>query len=102
MDIFIIRDDLHILMDIVIVDLTRIDMVQRISTITTYLITMAAQEKTRSYTERALGDDFIHLAIEMYGCLHSCFDSFLTTYAHTTIMHHQWSSLIPLMFISHY
>jgi hypothetical protein len=42
---------------------------------------MAAQEKTRSYAERTPKDDFIFLAIEMYGCLHFHFDSFLTACA---------------------
>jgi hypothetical protein len=34
---------------------------------------MIFQEKIGSYVERALGDDFILLAIEMYGCFHSFF-----------------------------
>jgi len=44
-------------------------------------MTMATQKKTRSYAEQALGDDFIPLAIKMYGCLHSLFDSFFIAYA---------------------
>ncbi len=63
---------------------------------------MAAQEKTWSYAEWALGDDFIPLAIEMYGCLHSHFDSFLVAYAYTIIVRHQWFFLVPSMLISHY
>jgi hypothetical protein len=58
MDIFIIRDSFRI------VDLTRIDMVQRIST--TYA-TMVAQEKTRSYTERTLGDASFTLLLKCMG-----------------------------------
>jgi hypothetical protein len=42
------------------------------------------------------------LAIETYGCLHSCFASFLITCAQTIIMNHHVSSLVPLMLISHY
>jgi len=42
----------------------------------THVITMAAQEKTRSYAEQTLGDDFIFFVIETYGCFHSHFDSF--------------------------
>jgi hypothetical protein len=38
----------------------------------------------------------------MYGCFHYHFDSFLTACAHTIIACHQWSSLVPLMFVSHY
>jgi hypothetical protein len=41
-----------------------------------HVMMMATQEKKRSYIERALGDDFIPLVIEMYGCFHSRFDSF--------------------------
>jgi hypothetical protein len=48
---------------------------------TTHATTMAIQEKTRSYAEKTLGDDFIPLAIEMYGYFHFHFDSFLTACA---------------------
>jgi hypothetical protein len=58
---------------------------------------MVVQEKTRSYIEQSLGNDFIALTIETYGCLHSCFDSLLTNCAQTIVMCHQWSYLIPLM-----
>jgi hypothetical protein len=37
---------------------------------------MVVEEKTRSYAERAQGDDFILLDIETYECFHSYFDSF--------------------------
>jgi hypothetical protein len=37
---------------------------------------MVAQEKTQSYVEQMLGDDFIPFAIETYGCFHFHFDSF--------------------------
>jgi hypothetical protein len=58
-------------MDVVIVDLIHINMVPRTSTMTTHVVMMPAHEKTRSYVERTLGDDFILLAIDMYGCFHS-------------------------------
>jgi hypothetical protein len=48
---------------------------------TTHAMMMVTQEKTRSYDEKAQGDDFIPLVIEMYGCFHFRFDSFLTTFA---------------------
>jgi hypothetical protein len=57
---------------------------------------------THSYIEQTRSDDFIPLVIETYGCLHSHFDSFFTTYAQTTIARHQQSFLIPLMFVSYY
>jgi hypothetical protein len=69
---------------------------------TTHAMMMATQEKTLSYIEQTPSDDFIPLAIEMYGCLHFCFDSFFTAYAQTNIARHQQSSLIPLMFVSYY
>lgn len=42
---------------------------------------LVAQEKTQSYVEQTPSDNFISLVIETYGCLHSHFDSFFTTYA---------------------
>jgi hypothetical protein len=81
MDILITRDSFWTLMDIIIDDLTHTDMVQQISMMTTHVAMMVTQEKTQSYVKQTLGDDFIPLAIETYGCFHSCFDSFLTTCA---------------------
>ncbi len=60
-------------------DSTHIDMVHQALTVTTYTMMMVAQEKTKSYIEQALGNDFIPFAIEMYGCFHFHFDSFLIT-----------------------
>ncbi len=75
-------------MDIVIAYSIWIDMVQQTSTTTTHAMMMVAQEKTQSYVEWTLDNNFI-LAIETYECFHSHFDSFLTTYAQTIIMRHQ-------------
>jgi hypothetical protein len=61
---------------------------------TTHVVMMVVQEKTRSYVEQAQGDDFIPFVIETYGCFHSCFDSFLTTCVNTTIAHHHQFSLV--------
>jgi len=55
---------------------------------TTHIVTMVAQEKTQSYAEQILGDDFIPLVIETYGCFHSCFDSFFITCAQTIVACH--------------
>jgi hypothetical protein len=46
---------------------------------TSHVAMMVVQEKT--INELTLGDDFIPVAIETNGCLHSHFDSFLTTCA---------------------
>jgi hypothetical protein len=69
---------------------------------TTHVVMKVALKKTRSYDEWTVGDDFIPLVIKTYGCFHSCFNSFFTTCAHTTIMCHQRSSLVPSMFFSYY
>jgi hypothetical protein len=56
-------------------------MVQQTLTTTTHVVMMGIQKRTRSYVEQTLHNDFIPLAIEMYECFHSCFNSFLTTCA---------------------
>jgi len=45
--------------------------------VTTMRQSLVVQEKTRSYIEQAPSDDFIFLAIEMYGCLHFALIHFL-------------------------
>jgi hypothetical protein len=59
-------------------------------------------KKRQSYVKWTLSDDFIPFAIETYGCFHFCFDSFFIACAHTTIMRHQWSFLVPSMLIFYY
>jgi len=75
------------LANVVIVDLICRDLVQYVSTMTTHVITIVAQDKARSYIEQALGDDFIPLAIEAYGYFHLRFDFFLTSCVHVNITH---------------
>ncbi len=60
------------------------------------------QNKTQSYVEQTLGNDFIPLAIETYSYLHPCFDSFLISCVHAYIVRHQQTSLVPSMHIYHY
>ncbi len=67
------------LVDIVIANLTHIDMVQCVSMTTTHVAIIAVQDNPQSYTKQALGDDFIPLAIETYNCFHPHFDSFMTS-----------------------
>jgi hypothetical protein len=69
---------------------------------TSHAMMMAAQKKTRSYVEQTPNDDFIPLTTETYGCLHSCFDSFLTACTQITIVCHQQFFLVPFMFVSYY
>jgi hypothetical protein len=51
-------------------------MVQQTLTTTTYVAMMDAYEKTWSYNELPLADDFIPFAIKIYECFHSHVDSF--------------------------
>jgi hypothetical protein len=62
--------------------------VQCVSMTKMHEVIVVAQDKTWSYTERALGDDFIPLATETYNCFHSRFDSFLASCVHPCIIHH--------------
>jgi hypothetical protein len=87
-DILITKNGFQTLMDIIVVDSTCINMMQQVSTMTTHVMMMVVQEKTRSYVEQTQGNDFIPFSIETYGCLHSRFDSFLTTCVNTTNPHH--------------
>jgi len=77
MDILITKDGFWTLMDVIIANSIRTNMLQWTLMMITYVAMMAIQEKTWSYTKWAPCDDFIPLAIETYGCLHSCFDLFL-------------------------
>jgi len=87
MDILITRDDFRTLMDIIIVDSTHTNMVQWTLTTTTHVVMMATQEKTWSYIERALGNDFIPFVIKTYRCCHFHFDSFFWLLVHKPLSH---------------
>jgi hypothetical protein len=50
-DILITKNGSWTLMDVVIIDSTRTDMVQQTSTMMTRVMIMVVQEKTRSYNE---------------------------------------------------
>jgi hypothetical protein len=69
---------------------------------TTHATMMLVEENTQLYVEQASSDNFIPLAIKMYGCFHFRFDSFFIACAHTIIACHQRSSLVPLMLVSYY
>ncbi len=89
MDIFIIKNSFQTLVDIIIADLTHLDLVQHVLTTIVHATIVVVQDKTWFYTERTLGDDFIPLAIETYSCLHPHFDSFLTICVHAYVARHQ-------------
>jgi hypothetical protein len=65
-DIVITKNGFWTLMDVVIVDSTRTNMVQRTLT-TTHAKMMAVQEKTQSYVERTLNDTFTPLLLRCMG-----------------------------------
>jgi hypothetical protein len=107
MNIFITKHGLSTLMDVIIVDLRFINIVRRTSMVITHATMMVVQKKKQSYVKQTLvkrtsGNDFILLAIEMFGCFHFHFDSFFTTCVQTTIARRQRSFLIPLMLVSYY
>ncbi len=101
-DILIIINKFQTLTNIVIVDPTHLDMVHHALSITLHVLTTTIKKKTWSFVEHAQKNNFIPLAIEIYGHLHFHFNSFFNSCAHATIAHHQWSSLILLMFIFYY
>ncbi len=102
MDIVITRDNFRTLANVVITNPTHINLVQCASMTIVDAVIVIAQDKARSYIERAPRDDFIPLAIETYRCFHPCFNSFLTSCVHACIARHQQTSLILSMPISHY
>jgi hypothetical protein len=99
-DIVITRDNFCTLAN-VIVDPTPIYLVQCVLMTTSHVAIIATQDKAQSYIKRTPREDFIPLATETYNCLHPHFDSFLTSCVHACITHHQQTSLVLLMFISH-
>jgi len=64
-------------MNVVIINPTHTNLVQRASTMTMHATIVITQDKVQSYTKWMPGNDFIPIAIETYGCLHLHFDSFL-------------------------
>jgi hypothetical protein len=56
-------------------------MVQYASFTIAQVMIVAVHEKTQSYMEHTSKNDVFPLAIEKYDCLHSHFNSFLTSYA---------------------
>jgi len=89
MDIFITKNSFHTFANVVVIDLTHIDLVQRASTMIVHASIVAVQDKAQSYIERTLRDDLIPLAIKTYNCFHPHFDSFLNFCVHAYIAHHQ-------------
>jgi len=87
-DIVITKNSFWTLTNVVIINATCTNLVQRVSTMTMHAKIVATQDKVRSYTKWMLRNDFIPLAIETYGCLHFHFDSFLISCVHACIICH--------------
>jgi hypothetical protein len=63
-------------MNVVITNPTHPNTVQSALSMTAHATIVVIQEKTRSYMEHASRNDFIPLAIEIYGCFHSYLNLF--------------------------
>ncbi len=87
-------------MDIVIADLTHLNMVQHVSSMMAHAYIVSIEENTWSYKKCASRDGFIPLAKVIYGCVHFCYNSFLTSFVQATITYHQGSSLVPILYIN--
>ncbi len=71
------KDDIHSLVDVVIVDPIQADLLHR-SYITQGLVASdVTQTKERSYCNQHPIDQFLPLTIEVFGCLHKHVDVFL-------------------------
>ncbi len=98
MDIVIIKDDFQTLVNVVIVDSTHTNLVQRVSMTTLHATIVATKYKARSYSKWTPGDDFIPFAIETP----SSNFYFLTFCVHVNIIRHWQTSFVPSMLISYY
>jgi hypothetical protein len=63
------KDDIHTLIDVVIVDPTCADLFSRFSTTQKYVVSNEIQTKEKSYYKQHPIDRFLLLAIEVLGCL---------------------------------
>ncbi len=71
------KDDIHILIDVIIIDLTRANFLRRFCTIQGFATSNVAQTKEKNYHNQHLIDQFLPLAIEVFGCLHKQVDVYL-------------------------
>ena len=71
----------HTLLDVVIEDPTRVDLVTRASAVPQHAASEVARQKARHYIGRLRRDTFIPIAIETYGALLSQRNEFLRDYA---------------------
>jgi hypothetical protein len=70
MDIMLIVDDICTLINIIIVNPIHVDFVLKVTSSWRMATRITTQAKTLSYYNQHHEDDFILLAIEIFGCLH--------------------------------
>jgi hypothetical protein len=71
------KNGIRTLTDIVIIDLTRMDLFPQSSTTQGFATSNAVQTKEKNYRNRHPINQFLPLAIEVFGCLHKLVDVFL-------------------------
>ena len=82
----------HTLVDVVIADPTRVDLVARATVVLEHAASKVARQQERHYSGRPRGDTFIPIAIETYGALLSQTDEFLRDCARREFSEHGGSS----------
>ncbi len=76
-DIVLTKDDICTLTNVIIIDLTWPYLVPQSCTIQGFFAFDVGQAKERSYHNQHLINQFLPLAIEVFGCLHKQADMFL-------------------------
>jgi hypothetical protein len=69
-DIMFTKDDICIVVDIVITDPTWVDLLPQFCTTQGFVTFDAARTKKRSYYKQHLVDQFLFIVMEVFGCLH--------------------------------
>ncbi len=69
-------DDIHILVDVVIVDPIRVDLISHVVLSDGVVMFLAVEMKERFYCDYYLADVFFPLAMEIFECLHQHANNF--------------------------
>jgi hypothetical protein len=70
MDIVLITNGTHTLANVVITNLTHVDLILQVAYSRKMAMMIVAQAKVVLYHDQHLEDDFILLAVEIFECLH--------------------------------
>jgi hypothetical protein len=68
-NIVLTKNGIRTLVDVVITNLTRADLLPRSCTTQRFVTSNVAQAKKRSYCDRHLADQFLPLTVELFGCV---------------------------------